>query len=299
MRGGFCHSLLPLSPALLLSHTPHQLHCFHLLLSPAHHLQSSQLICSLTPLTLCQIVFALMPDSPAFVSGLLPWYRPDSPPTFASRLSPGKSTSLLSSTTSIACLLSVRRQSVAGWHSACSCSAGRSTASATPRQLLTSGTVSLPDFVSRSGSVSSPHLYQLPGRLPTAVSLRHFPSNTLVEPVENCGQLTAHEPHCDSCLPCWSCGNVLAYHTGDRGSNPAIPTDTELCACIYLLNKSCYTANLVHLCCNWVHPTPVTVQSGQLWTQHTIPHHLVASRLLRASCNMKPDSLLLRLRDKR
>ena len=213
------------TPLISSSHTSHQLHCLHLWLSPAHHLQSSQFISSLTPLTLCQIVFASMPDSPAFVSGLLPWYRPDLPLTSASRLSPGKPTSLLSSTTSFACLLSVRRQSVAGWHSACFCSAGRPTASASPRQLLTSGTG---DFISRSGSILSPHLYQLSGQLSTAVSLRHFPSNTLVEPVVNCGQLSAHEPHCDSCLLCWSCGNAPAFHTGDRGSNSALPAFTIL-----------------------------------------------------------------------
>ena len=87
--------------ALLLSHTPHQSYSFHLLISPAHHLPSSQYICSLTSLTLCQIVFALMLNSPALFPGLLTWYRPDLPPTIASRLCPGKPTSLLSLTTSL------------------------------------------------------------------------------------------------------------------------------------------------------------------------------------------------------
>ena len=97
----FCHSLLCSSPALLLSHTPHQSYSFQLLISPAHHLQSSQYICSLTPLILSQIVFAPMPDSPALFPGLLTWYRPDLPPTIASRLCPSKPTSPLSLTTSL------------------------------------------------------------------------------------------------------------------------------------------------------------------------------------------------------
>ena len=96
-----CHSLLCSSPALLLSHIPDQSNSPHLLLSPAYHLQSSQYICSLTPLTLCQSVFTLMSASPALFPGLLTWYRPDLPLTIASHLCPGKFTSLLSLTTTL------------------------------------------------------------------------------------------------------------------------------------------------------------------------------------------------------
>ena len=67
------------------------------------------------------LVFALMPDSPTLFLGLLTWYRPDLPLTIASCLCPGKFTSLLSLTTSIACLFSVPRLPVAGCHLASSC----------------------------------------------------------------------------------------------------------------------------------------------------------------------------------
>jgi len=89
-------------PLLCCSATPlNQSYSFHLLISPAHHLQSSQYICSLTPLTLCQIVFALMPDSQHFFPDCLPGIDPTCLRPLTAHLCPGKPTSLLSLTKSL------------------------------------------------------------------------------------------------------------------------------------------------------------------------------------------------------
>ena len=98
--------------------------------SSVYQLSPAALTCSPSPVkpvymqphsTQSLLVFALMPDSPTLFLGLLTWYRPDLPLTIASCLCPGKFTSLLSLTTSIACLFSVPRLPVAGCHLASSC----------------------------------------------------------------------------------------------------------------------------------------------------------------------------------
>ena len=81
-----------------LGHTPHQFNHFHLVLPPAHHLQSSQYISCFGPLTLCQIVFATMLYRLDFISGLPSWFLIGSPLTIAPRLCPGKPPSSLSLT---------------------------------------------------------------------------------------------------------------------------------------------------------------------------------------------------------
>lgn len=142
-----------------------------------------------------------MPDSPALVPGLLTWYRPDLPLTIASRLSPGKSTSLLSLTTRIACLFSVPRLPVAGWRLACSCSTKRPT-------WLQLHLTSSPPLVKSSQALDplpALILNHSPVGPSSAVSLHYFPSTTLAEPVKNFWTVTgsrAPHTHLDPVLCC-------------------------------------------------------------------------------------------------
>ena len=229
-----------------------------------------------------------MPDSPAFILGLLTWYRPDLPLTFASRLSPGKPTCLLSLTTSFACLVPAIRLPAAECHSACSCSVEIPllVSFTSPTHLLCRRwfcqllcklwilTQSSPEPLSKKSSSSC--------------ELSVFPFTTLVEQIKTVDNslLTSSK-----LLPdLWSTANLLAYHPEDPSSNPAIPTCyTLLLHWIWCSIKTVVKVNLLVCAAIGSSQYPLQYNLAKLWTQHTIPHHWIALRELKAFCsNMRP-----------